>query len=413
MKIKLYAEERLKDFLDKKKLEIKDIIESETEEYILNVGEEQYIEYLKNKFQLDVPELHTDEVYIDSYEKEILGKDCPWEYRITDPYATIKRDVIVYHVPYSGSIELLKYRPSTWSSWAGYEIQIDKQAQAIIVEVINFYNDPEKINREFNDSLKRIMSSYDNLKSEIEAYNNGLESYIRYTLNERRQHILKKRDFLSSLGVPLKKNKNTPQTFAVPKPKLRDKISIRPTVDKNGFTPEPTLDDENYQKILKLINDIGKNFERLPSTYSNKKEEDLRDHILMILDPNFEYGSASGETFNKSGKTDIQLRYDSSVVFIAECKFWRGKKAFLETIDQLLSYLTWRNSKASIIIFVRNNDFTRVLQIVKKIIKEHPNFIKELNDSDESWFNYIFSLPTDQNKEIKLAVQLYYIPTYK
>lgn len=95
----------------------------------------------------------------------------------------------------------------------------------------------------------------------------------------------------------------------------------------------------------------------MPSIYKDKGEEDLRDHIIMTLDPNFEYGSVTGETFNKTGKTDIQLRHDSSVVFIAECKFWTGEKGFLRTIDQLLNYLTWRDTKTSVIMFVRQKDF--------------------------------------------------------
>lgn len=91
----------------------------------------------------------------------------------------------------------------------------------------------------------------------------------------------------------------------------------------------------------------------MQSVYKDKGGEDLKDHVLLTLDPNFEFGSASGETFNKSGKTDIQLRYDSSVVFIAECKFWIGEKNYLATIDQLLGYLTLRDTKAPVVIFVR------------------------------------------------------------
>ncbi len=191
---------------------------------------------------------------------------------------------------------------------------------------------------------------------------------------------------------------------------MREKIFIKPIVHEKSFKAEPTLDDANYHKILKFINDVGKNFERMPSVYAGKKEEDLRDHILMILDPNFELGSASGETFNKSGKTDIQLRYDSSVVFIAECKFWSGEKNFLETIDQLLGYLTWRDSKTAVIIFVRNKEIIPVLETVKQATIGHKHFIKELQKNDQGWFNYIFCLPTDRNKEIKLAVQFFHLP---
>jgi len=408
--MKLYAEDTTDNLLSRKRLEIKNRIESESESYILNVGEAQYIEYLRSEFTIDVPEIHTDKVYVDTYETEIPGNSFPMEFMITDPHKNFKRDIIVYYIPYTGNINLLRFRPNTWTTSAGYEIQTDSQTQTIKLEFINFYNDAEKIRRAYDDSVRYIFSSYGHLKKEIETYNDGLEGYIQSILNGRRQQILKKSDFLSSLGVPLKKKGNAPETFAVPKPKLREKITVKPVVHEKGFKAEPTLDDDNYQKILKIINDIGKNFERLPSTYSDKEEEDLRDHMLMILDPNFEYGSASGETFNKSGKTDIQLRHDSSVVFIAECKFWGGEKVYFKAIDQLLGYLTWRDCKTSVVVIVRNKDFSAVLETVKEVTKNHSNFVREQPDSDESWYNYIFSLPTDPNKEIKMAVQLFHLP---
>src|SRR5690606_126854 len=133
-------------------------------------------------------------------------------------------------------------------------------------------------------------------------------------------------------------------------------------------------------------------------------------HVLMILDPNFQYGSASGETFNKSGKTDIQLRYDSSVVFIAECKFWTGEKGYLKTISQLLNYLTWRDTKAAVIIFVKQKDFSNVLSKVESKTVEHPNYLGCVSRNDESWFNYRFHLNGDKNREVKLAIQLFHLP---
>lgn len=130
-----------------------------------------------------------------------------------------------------------------------------------------------------------------------------------------------------------------------------------------------------------------------------------------MLDPNFTNGSASGETFNKKGKTDIQLRYDSSVVFIAECKFWKGEKVFMKTIDQLLSYLTWRDSKAAIIFFVTQKGFSDVISKVKKTIVNHCNYLGYIDSPDESWLNYRFHINGDRNREVRLAIQLFHIPT--
>lgn len=410
MTINLYVEDSTDNLVNSKRTEIKSRIDGESENYILNVGEIQYVEHLKSEFTLDFPVIHIDKAYVDTYETDVPGSRFPGDFFISDRNKYIKKDVVVYHIPYEGNIHLLKFRPNSWNTHAGYTVNIDSPSKTIKLEFINFYNDPEKIKRAYDDSQRYLFACYGELKKDIDNYNNGLESYISSTLNGRRQQFLKKKDFIASLGVPVKKKADTPETFAIPNPKLREKIFVKPIVHEKGFKPEPTLDNENYQKILKIINDIGKNFERLPSVYSDKQEEDLRDHMLMTLDPNFEYGSASGETFNKSGKTDIQLRHDSSVVFIAECKFWSGEKKYLETIDQLLGYLTWRDSKTSVVVFVRNKEITPVLETVKQSTVKHKNFIRELQKSDEGWFNYIFSLPTEKNKEIKLAVQVFHLP---
>jgi hypothetical protein len=408
--MKFYSEDTTSNLFQSKNLEIKHRVESESENYILNVGEEQYIEYLKKDFEIGFPVIHEDQVSADSYETEIAGSRYPPEFGILDRSKPIKTSIIAYHVPYSGNINILRFRPDTFFLSGGADFPVDQQTQTIKIEIINFYNDSVRIKQAYEECVGSLISSYNILKAEIEQYNNRLPEQIRSTYRLRRQKILERQSLLSSLGVPIRKSQSTPETFSVPKPLLRKKIVVKPEVREHGFTPEPTLSNEDYFQILKIINDVGKNFERQPSVYTDKGEEDLRDHVLFTLDPNFEYGSASGETFNKSGKTDILLRYDSSVVFVAECKFWDGEKQYLETIDQLLGYLTWRDSKTSVVIFVRNKEMSSVVEKAREATKNHPNFISQLADSDASWLNYIFSLPNNSNKEIKLAVQLFHIP---
>jgi hypothetical protein len=104
--------------------------------------------------------------------------------------------------------------------------------------------------------------------------------------------------------------------------------------------------------------------------------------------------------FNKSGKTDILLRYETSNVFIAECKFWSGPKGLLKAIDQLFAYLTWRDSKAALVLFVRNQDFTSVLESIKQTIPTHAQFIRHVLDVHESWFEYRLSFPGDPGREV-------------
>lgn len=408
--LKLFYEGEADGYIRSQHNRIKEIVDREPEDYILKVDSSEYAEHLKSQFTVDFPEILRDQTYADSEEMEILGSRFPPSF-FTQPNQTYKRDVVIFYVPYTGDIRVLGLRPNTFSSNIGSTIEFDERENALVFKLINFHNDAALIKQEFEQNLNRIFGTYGHLKEMITGYNESLTSVIKSELERRKQKLMSTKNFLSELGVPVKKKSDTSNTFSIPKPKTRQKIQVaRPQVPKGQFKPEPTLDDHNYFEILKIINDVGKNFERMPSVYSGKGEEDLRDHILMVLDPNFEYGSASGETFNKSGKTDIQLRHDSSVVFVAECKFWSGEKGFHETLDQLLGYLTWRDSKTSAIIFVRNKNFSSVLDTVSSSIGQHPNFVSQQKGSDDSWFNFTFSLPVDNEKMIKMAVQLYHLP---
>jgi len=77
-------------------------------------------------------------------------------------------------------------------------------------------------------------------------------------------------------------------------------------------------------------------------------------------------GQATGETFNSNGKTDILIRYENKNIFIAECKFWRGESLYLKTIDQLLGYVTYRDTKTALLIFIKNKNFTDILNKIKE-----------------------------------------------
>ena len=133
--------------------------------------------------------------------------------------------------------------------------------------------------------------------------------------------------------------------------------------------------------------------ERQPSTYANRQEEDLRDFLLMTLCTH--YPNTTGETFNKAGKTDILVRHEGKNVFVGECKFWSGIKAFHDSINQILGYLTWRDSKAAIVCFVKNREINPVLQQVLDGVVPHRCFVRAESKRAESRMHFEFRLPSD------------------
>ena len=87
-----------------------------------------------------------------------------------------------------------------------------------------------------------------------------------------------------------------------------------------------------------------------------------------------------------------------------------GPKLYLDTISQLLTYLTFRDTKASVVIFVRNKDISAVLQNVKESTPSHSNYLGYVSEENETWLNYRFHINGDPNREVKLAVLLFHLP---
>lgn len=98
----------------------------------------------------------------------------------------------------------------------------------------------------------------------------------------RKTEFLKRSSFAQALGVPVRKRDDLPDTFSVPPPEKRKRISPKPMA-RARLALEPTLNETVYQEILQTIWDLGRTMERLPSTYADKDEETLRDHILLYL----------------------------------------------------------------------------------------------------------------------------------
>jgi hypothetical protein len=278
----------------------------------------------------------------------------------------------------------------------------------VCLEFIDFYGDPQRIKGHAESALALIRQQAGNLERNIAEYNQQLRPLAEAAFDARKAEILKQEQVLAALGVPLKRSDNVPTTFAVPAA-IRKQIVPKPGASTGKYAPEPTLDQAIYEEILQTIFDTGRVFERLPSTYADKDEETLRDHLILNLEPRFQI-STTGETFNKLGKTDILMRYQGKNVFVAECKFWRGQKQHHETIDQLLSYLTWRDSKTAVVYFVDTREMIAPLKAIEESTAKHPCYVANKGKREESWFKYEFHLPGDSSRPVHVSILCFHLP---
>ncbi len=172
----------------------------------------------------------------------------------------------------------------------------------------------------------------------------------------------------------------------------------------------PALGDPAYFKILDRIIQFGMNLEKYPDLAKSFDEEGIRNYFLPYLNSISESHSATGETFNKKGLTDILIQDNKGHnVFIAECKLWKGSAYLHDAIDQLLErYVSWRDEKTALLVF--NKDVLGFSDVIKKgvvAVKNHPNCLSMIKERRETSFSYLFRQVEDPQKKIKLELVLF------
>ena len=391
---KSFCEIKSYDFTQQLIDKIKNEIENKGKEYILGVDEDEFKEYLVDRYAL--------EPLIIDYESEVIDEPMvSKEWMDSNRYYGEKyqSEVLNFTIRYkfTGSSELFRVQPSSWIV-TYTEIYVNEHDNTVTFSFKLYNKDPEEFKRTKNDAQRSAFANLENTNHAATNWMKSLPGTVHSLFQKQKNKYLQENDFFTAINV--KVNKDTSSVFTAPT--IKKKVIPQPAVSKQKeFSSEPMMAKEMYDDILKVIYDLGKSMEKKPSTYKDKDEEGLRDQFLLVLETRYDSTTATGETFNKNGKTDIILKYakDGSNLFVAECKFWHGESEFHKAISQLFDrYLTWRDSKAALLLFVTNKDFTNVIDTIKRTTPNHPCFLKSAGKRGETSFSFHFHLPQDKDK---------------
>ena len=367
--MKSFSEISWFDFPKKHFNQIKDEILSKGKNYILQVDENEFIEYLVEKYRLEPLNILLETESVSEPKKGTERRNNHWG-------ETYVAEVLNFTVTYqfTGNAELFQVVPNP-RTYSSYDIFVRNQYVSFSFSI--YRQDVEEFKKSKSEAYEEAFNNLYRVNDNLKEITNTYEYAVKSLFLQEKNKFKEENSFFAAINVNV--NKNTTSVFTTPT--IVKKNIPQPTVSKNvEFANEPMMSTVMYEDILKVIYDLGKSMEKKPSTYQNKDEESLRDQILLFLETRYDGTTATGETFNRGGKTDIILKYanDNSNLFVAECKFWHGNSEFLKAISQLFDrYLTWRDSKVSLILFVTNKDFSNVLETIKSEVKTHPYFIKE------------------------------------
>ncbi len=400
----LFSRSSLADFLGSRENEVYSEIDSLPDDQLMNTNPDQLAEYLHSQFSLDAPKIKGDEIAIDSGDTKVDVSNR-FDYAVFDRTRPAYTDgmYFTFHIPFTGSPILFEYQPQRFTYNAP---MAEVREHEVVIEFQGTDSDSERFKERFDALHLSIQRYLGWVGEDVQEFNSSIKQKARGRIEQRRKRIMKARQLGESFGFKLRRRDDAPMTFVVP---VRKRELEMPTSGDSPWTPEPTLELDEYDNILEIIMNMSQVIERSPAAFQDMHEEHLRNHFLVQLNGQYE-GGATGETFNFSGKSDILIRYEGKNLFVAECKFWDGQAALDDSIDQLLGYTTWRDTKTALLVFNKDRKLSTVLQAIKKSVPEHRSYNREEAYGGETAFRYIFDHPDDPDREITLTILVFEVP---
>lgn len=311
---------------------------------------------------------------------------------------------VTYHIAFRGDEDLFKFRPSTHLMNPPQGVVKEGEVRVSLTVPAPV---PDNVGAELDRQVAAIRTHLDWINNDVEAFNRRLVGTARQAAQRRRDKVLADHELAARLGVPLRRREDAAPTYATPA--VRYTAVLPAPAGAQAQPPEPVVLPEEYERILGIVRGMALVLERSPKAFAGMREEDIRQQFLVQLNGQYQ-GGATGETFNAEGKTDILVRDGNRNVFIAECKFWGGPKLLSETVNQVLRYTSWRDTKAAIFLFNRNKDLSRVLEQISPALAAHPSFVREIPYGAETEFRFVLCQPNDRARELALTILVFEVP---
>jgi len=383
-------------------------------ETVMSTGLDEWCDYFERKYRAASLQVDFDNIEMSDAEVDVnlsrRSRGLGFAYGFSDDHdegAFIKKGTrFSFHLGFSGDAELFKVQPSSYSS---HEPIGSIKNGEFVFSVTMLEHNQATLKKEKESNITALREWLGVQQRDVEKFNETVRPTARRLIEERQEKGRRDQALVQSLGVPIRRRDGVSATYPIVA--VKKQIALpRPSGERSQRPAEPALELKQYDEILATIQSMAMVMERSPRAFVKMDEETLRFLFLVPLNGIFE-GQASGELFNFEGKTDILIRAQDKNVFIAECKFWKGPDGLTKTIDQLLGYTCWRDSKTAILVFNRDRNFSTVLQKIPGAIQSHPNFVRVIPYSSETGWRFVFHHRDDKARELSLTVLAFEVPS--
>jgi hypothetical protein len=395
----------LADYCEGRKADMEKAVRHWNIDELRATGSQEITDYLISEYAISCPVLRHGEGTSTEPEPVDLPAYSPMPGMVFGsrgrlPYAiTATRRTFI--IPFDGDKEVFYRRPNPFRNSELPDAEIRTGEVRITWQQADRDTpDPGQINAFVTKQVGALQFYLDQSATQLNMFNRELGAQAARLVAARKQRVELDREVSARLLYPLNRR---PDAAQYQFPLTRRPLVPRPRPSAAPGKPEYELADAAFEDVLKVLRHSRNALERSPSLTAQLHEEQIRFILLVSLNAVFE-GLAGGEVFNHKGKTDILIRMEDTNVFVGECKIWTGPSDFTKAISQLLNDLTWRDTKGTLLLFIRNLNVTAVISKAVKAIQDHPNHVATRPASDPAdRHGFVLHANGDPEKKLHLA----------
>jgi hypothetical protein len=366
----LFCGESLGDWLREREQRARKAIDGLPAERVLSQPIEELVEEMYPKFTVAAPQLTGERHQGGGVKESSMELSAPF---VRLGFGSVKSHRVTVHVVFQGDAAIFGLRPSTHTLSPPRGHVVGNEVLVTVEQAIAQF-DAAQAKHAVDTEIASIEKYLGFADVDCRGFNANLKGTLAEALAGRRRVLEQARELERALGIPVHRRPDPDPGLAVEVVRRRP-VPVSAAASRESEPDEPFIRDEDFTALVQHIASAQRLVERLPETFSRLSEESLRDILLVLLNNTF--GPATGESFSGSGKTDIFVPFERGPVFIAECKFWKGPAAFRAAIDQLLGYLVWRDTKAALVIFVRQRDVTGAQRAAIEELRTHARYVRD------------------------------------
>jgi hypothetical protein len=387
----LFSSFDLRERLGVQRAQLDEALAALEDQRLLDTAPEQLVSYFVQNYQIEAPTLrrHEWQAETDDY---------------VDDNTTAHR--LEIEVPFDGDAQWFGAQAGPWS---GISCPVRINGQSLLLSFEIKHGAEQAARAQIERELHEIEKALEWIRQEIKTYDARLRATVEVAIQTRRQRAMAHHELVASLGIPLRKRSDSqPDRLITARPNPTP-ILLPPANDAD--VPEPTLTPDHLGQVIETLAGAVGLLGHSPSLYATMDEEQLRNHVLVLLNGQFDYteGNSQG-IFETVGHNAIGLRSGARFAFLAECLFWTNVTACMQSVEHSLSHPLCRNASLVLVVFSRSRTLNRLVSNIRSAMTAYPLCIQIADEQPENGCTVTLQRPGQPDHLVQLDVRVFKAP---